>query len=74
MFQLEPPPYRDYTCHVASLDSIGKPYKLYSGKELNRDFEGVRYDDDYRGMLELDGGVLMANRCLQSYLVSGEIC
>lgn len=68
VFQLEPPPYRDYTCHVASLDSIGKPYKLYSGKELNRDFEGVRYDDDYRGMLELDGGVLMANRCLQSYL------
>ncbi|XP_072041917.1 peroxisomal sarcosine oxidase-like [Amphiura filiformis] len=67
VFQLEEPPYEDYNNHLKCLKSINKPYRLYSGKEINQEFPGVRFEDHYKGMLELDGGVLMANKCLQSY-------
>ena len=66
---LQEPPYDDYNGHLDCLKSINKPYRLFSGKELNEEFPGVQFEDHYKGMLELDGGSLLANKCLQCYQV-----
>ncbi|XP_038056382.1 peroxisomal sarcosine oxidase-like [Patiria miniata] len=60
------PPYKSLDNMQRSLDSINHTYTLLTGPEINQKYPGIEVSDDTRGLIEHDGGVLLADKCLQA--------
>ena len=55
---------------VASLKANGEEHEVLTAEEVNsRYFEQLQLPDDYMGVFEKDGGVLLANKAVAAYQV-----
>ena len=55
---------------VGGVQASKRRHELYNGAELNRKFSGaVKYDGNAKGMIELDAGLLKADKALKCFQV-----
>ncbi|XP_022103753.1 peroxisomal sarcosine oxidase-like isoform X2 [Acanthaster planci] len=60
------PPYKDLSQMRQALDSIGHKYTKLTAPEIRRRLPGLRISEDTVGIIEHDGGVLLADKCLRA--------
>ena len=62
---IDAPPYDTLTKMQDVLESINHKYTKLTGPEISRAYPGVKVSADTKGIIEHDGWILMADKCLR---------
>ena len=67
---LDGPPYKEYRKYLRGVQAVSTPYETFTASELKQRYPGaLQFDDNVKGMLELDAGLLRADKALKSLQV-----
>ncbi len=59
----------EYDATLQTVKDLGLPFTELTGKDVNKLYRGVQYNDDHKAFIDHEAGILMANKCLASYQV-----
>ena len=69
MLVIDEPPYSNLNKVKGALDSINHKYTALTSSEICRKYPGVSVAPDTKGIIEHDGGILLADSCLRAMQV-----